>query len=435
MKIKSIFALLAFLLVFLPSFFSCQSDSPKESNGDKKEFRVRAFIDNPKETRAAIEYGYQDSIKEIFTWMDRTKDYGEDYVTLFNLSKFSEFHYSHNAPMMYLDNVDGKQAEFKYFSESSVHLEDDTEFFKIMQPGDIILAMVCMAHAGLANECAPEYDHVISYEALSCLYDQKIVENPTTASAMKHVHMMMHMYDVVKVDEKGEIPDLHFKHMCSIFRVTLQNKSGKNLFSGPSDIVFTAYSKDMSAFIYGFNYFSVAGNENDGFHLEENFKVTPPRHPLNPTKPAETVWLSHKTTHKINEKSADKIPLKDGETYEFYAVVTPRIGGPKFTPEVVDSLTIDVYDGVESGYYAYGNVDRYTITIPDFNRKIEAGKRYWFKLTATDKDVAVDVNEYDDNDNVIGTKKKMDHKLMFTSEWTDKYGNKNNNGEDTSTDE
>ncbi len=117
---------------------------------------------------------------------------------------------------------------------------------------------------------------------------------------------------------------MHFKHFNAIIRVTLQNKTGKPLFTKPSDIVFTTSSKDKSTFIFGFNYFSVVGDDDNGFHLEENFK----------TKSDQTTWLSNKTTLKINEKDSLKIPLKDGETYEFYAVVTPRIGRPEIPQEV-----------------------------------------------------------------------------------------------------
>ncbi len=423
MKTKLILVFLTFL-VFLPAMFSCESEEPQESNVPKKEFRIRAYIDNPENSRAAIEYGYQDSIKEVFTWLnEHNPDYDGDYLTLFNLSKFKEFHQSRHAPFMYLDKIVGKQAEFKYYRESSTHIPDDTEFFRIMEPGDSILAVVCEAHAAKLADCDSTYSNVFSYQASSHLYDQKIVENPTTATALKHVHMMMRMYDVVKVDENKEIPDLHFKHFSSIFRVTLQNQTGKPLFNQISEIVFTASSDERRTFIYGFNYFSVVGNETAGFHLEENFKETPKRHPLNPTKPDTTVVLTHKVNHQINYIGDIKKPLDNGETYEFYAVVTPRIGNPQITPEVVDSLTIDVFNGgAESGYYINHNIDRYTITIKDFNRPIEPGKRYWFKLTATNDTVKVKTNIYDDNtDNVTGTTYLDAYKLMFTSEWEDMH--------------
>ncbi len=443
-KVKTFIKSSLALLALLPALFSCQSEAPQESKADKKEFTVRAYIDTPEDTRAAIEYGYGynegDENKEIFTWVNNGRD--RDYITLFNLSKFSDFHQTYKAPLMYVKTIKGKQAEFAFDPEDDAESSNNALFQENMEPGDTILAVVCEAHAAKLADCDPVYSNVISYEAASQLYDQKIVKNPTTENAMRHVHMMMHLYDVVIVDENGNIPDLHFKHMSSIFRVTLQNKTGKPLFSNISEIIFTAHSTDMSAFIYGFNYFAVVGNENGGFHLEENFKLTPPRHPLNPTKPAKTIVLSHKTKQQINYISADKIPLDNGETYEFYAVVTPRIGSQKFTPEVVDSLTIDVFsNGAESGYYEYydtpekGKPDRYTITIDNFNRKIEPGKRYWFKLTATNDSVKVKTNVYDGQDKVTDTKEMDAFKLVFTSQYKDPEDNKDDNGENTSPDE
>ncbi len=428
------------MLAFMPALFSCQSEAPQESKADKKEFRVRAYIDTPEDTRAAIEYAHQDSTKEVFTWLKAGSDYDRDYITLFNLSKFSKYHQSKIAPVMFLDKIIGKRAEFVFDPENDEESSNIQLFQELMEPGDSILAVVCEAHSAKLEDCDSVYSNVISYQAGSYLYDQKIVEKPTTGTAMKHVHMMMRMYDVVKVDDKGNIPDFHFKHFSSIFRVTLQNKTGKPLFSNVSEMVFTAYSKSMTAFIYGFNYFAVVGNENGGFHLEENFKETPKRHPLNPTKPDTTVVHSHKAVHKINEKSALKLPLNAGQTYEFYAVVTPRIGGPKFTPEVVDSLTIDVFNGgAESAYYSTDpNIrtpDRYTITIDNFNRKIEPGKRYWFNLTATNESMKVMINVYDNNDKVIDKKEMDAFKLVFTSQYKDPEENKDNNGEDTSPDE
>ncbi len=426
------------MLALLPALFSCQSEAPQESKVDTNEFRIKAYIDTPEDTRAAIEYAYQDSTKEIFTWLGAyNKDslnYGEDYITLFNISKFSEFHQSKKAPFMYLDNIIGKQAEFVFAPEDAEESTNIALFQNLIEPGDSILAVVCEAHAAKLADCDSTYSNVFSYQASSHLYDQKIVENPTTATALKHVHMMMRMYDVVKVDENKEIPDLHFKHFSSIFRVTLQNQTGKPLFNQISEIVFTASSGERRTFIYGFNYFSVVGDENGGFHLEENFKETEKRHPLNPTKPDTTVVVTHKAVHQINKINGKT--LNNGEKYEFYSVVTPRIGGPKYSPEVVDSLTIDVYNGgAESGYYEGYNVERYTITIDNFNRKIEPGKRYWFKLTATDVKEKFKVDIYDTNDpnKVTGTTEMDAYKLVFTSQYKDPEENKDNNGEDTST--
>lgn len=422
MKTKSILTLLA----LLPVLFSCQSEAlevAQEGSDTKKEFRIRAYIDSPAESRAAIVYDNDDKEREIFTWLKSCSSYDGDYLTLFNLTKFSEYHLRHNAPFMFIDTIRGKQAGFHFDPESAQDIANEELFRNLMEPGDIILAVVSEAHAVDFSEdlenFKPGTTNVISYQAGSYLYDQKIVENPTTETAMKHVHMMMHLYDVVKVDENGNVPDLHFKHLSSIFRVTLHNKTGKPMFSSPSEIVFTTDAKKSavsSPIVYGFNYFSVDGNESDGFYLKENFRGTPKRHPLNPTKPDTTVMLIHKAVHKINEKGGRT--LNDGEKYDFYAVVTPRIGSPEIQPDTIKKLIIDVFsNGVESGYYANYDVDRYTITIDNFNSVIEPGKRYWFNLTATDEKIEVDVNEYDDNDNVTSTTKKDAYKLVFTSQY------------------
>ncbi len=100
-------------------------------------------------------------------------------------------------------------------------------------------------------------------------------------------------------------------------------------------------------------------------------------------------------------------------------MTTPRIGRPEIPQEVIEKFTIDVYDGVESGFYAgYENTSKYTITIDDFNRAIEPGKRYWFKLTAcNEKDGEEEVDDRSEGDNT-GKKKQADvYKLMLTSKW------------------
>lgn len=110
------------------------------------------------------------------------------------------------------------------------------------------------------------------------------------------------------------------------------------------------------------------------------------------------IFVTDKVTHKINEKSQPD-SLRNGQTYELYAIVPPRIGakpnsGEKFKG---DKFIITLYDGVESGYGVYDDVEKYQITIPNFNTEIEPGKRYWFKLTACKED--------------------GEAKLMFTSQW------------------
>ncbi len=400
MKIKSI----ALTIPMAITLWSCQSESPQEIQSPKNVLSVKASLPGSDNTRAIIKYGdYEDSSREELIWVKDilVEDHKEsDYIKLFNISRFEETHYKKETPCLDIVDISGKTAKF----ESVTRYPD----FPV-KAGDVLLAVQGFADPTNLNEVAEGSSNVISYQASSTLYDQKIVENPTSYTALPHMYCMQHMYDIVKVEEDDKIPDLHFKHFNAIIRVTLQNKTGKPLFTKPSDIVFTTSSKDKSTFIFGFNYFSVVGDDDNGFHLEENFK----------TKSDQTTWLSNKTTLKINEKDSLKIPLKDGETYEFYAVTTPRIGRPEIPQEVIEKFTIDVYDGVESGFYAgYENTSKYTITIDDFNRAIEPGKRYWFKLTAcNEKDGEEEVDDRSEGDNT-GKKKQADvYKLMLTSKW------------------
>ncbi len=391
MKIKTI----ALTIPMALTLWSCQSESPLEIQTPKKVLSVKGSLPGSDNTRAIINYGdYEDSSREELIWVKDilVEDHKEsDYIKLFNISRFEETHYKMETPYLEISDISGKTATF----ESLTEYPD----FPV-KAGDVLLAVQGIANPANLNYVAAGSSNIISYQASSSLYDQKIVENPTSYTALPHMYFMQHMYDIVKVEEDDIIPDLHFKHMNAIFRVTLQNKTGKPLFTKPSDIVFTTSSEDKSTFIFGYNYFSVVGYEENGFHLEENFK----------TQNEETTWLSNKATHKINEKNVEKIPLYDGDAYEFYAVVTPRIGRPEIPQEVIEKFTIDVYDGVESGFYeGYEDTSKYTITIEDFNRAIEPGKRYWFRLTAC--------NEIDGTEEVKDQKQAPVYKLMLTSKW------------------
>ncbi len=426
MKIKTI----AITIPMVMTLWSCQSDSPQENQSSKKVLSVKASLPDSDATRAIIKYGdYEDPSREELLWVQELqyKDRNEsDYIKLFNITRFSETHYDKKiTPYLYLTDISGKTATFESLKNSEY-----SEF--PVKAGDILLAVQGFADPANKKDVAEGSTNVISYEAASSLYDQKIVNDPTSFTALSHMYFMLHMYDIVKVEEDDVIPDLHFKHFNAIIRVTLQNKTGQPLFTGPSDMVFTTSSNDMTAFIYGFNYFSVVGNESDGYYLQENFKTDPPKHPLNPIDPPKTTVLSHKTTHKINYMGGNNLPLNNGETYEFYAVVTPRIGQRIGNTETIDKLTIDVFNnGAESSYYstdaAITKPDRYTITIDNFNTKIEPGKRYWFNLTATDEAITVETNVYDDQDKVKGTKEMDAYKLVFTSLYKDPEENKNDN--------
>lgn len=410
MNIKTIL----FSLLMLVTLSACQTETPETIPSSVPRLRIRGSLPESDATRGLIEYGSKDKEKELFKWYlgdENKKD--ADYIYLFNITKFEALHQHYSAPYFEIDKIDGGNAEFEMEENA-----DSRNFIANMKSGDILLATVGISAAAELESVEKALGNVISYHAGSILYDQVLVENPKeNILALRHLHMMMHLYDIVKVEEDGKVPDLHFKHLNAIFRITLNNQTGKDLFDKTSDIVFSYPTGEGGPFIYGFSYFSVAGNDENGYYLVENFKK-----PTSLSPGESTVFTSNSATHKVNGISALKpiVSLKDGETYEFYAVVSPRIGydlrGEKFT--------IDIFNGVESDFYV-GNEgsEKYTITIDNFNLPIEPGKRYWFNLTATDiviDEVIVDATNSD------GEKKKMPvKKLMLTSE----YPGKNQNGE------
>ncbi len=386
MKLKTIFAAAA----MLPVLWACQSDAPQEIATPGRVFTVKASLPDPTASRAVITYGNQDEDRETFEWYMK-----DEWITVFNLTKFSEFHLHYNAPLLKIDSIDGIKATFALDPDTEEERITGEKFLSMMEPGDIIFAILGAAGSNdLAD--ASGSDNLISYFAGSHLYDQSITEDPTKPSALYFMHQMIRMYDIAKVGEDKQLPELHFKHLSAIMRVTLRNETGGPLFTKPSDLVFEYNTGADCCFIYGYSKISVEGNETDGFYLKENFKAPEERHPLNPTPPDTTTYLVNKVTHKINEMN-QKTTLANGDTYELYAVVAPRIGYALSG----DSLNIHLYDGVESGYGKYDDCFKYSITIKDFNIPIEAGKRYWFNLTA--------VKEENEGETVT--------KLMFTSEW------------------
>ncbi len=398
MKITTIITALPLLLIL----FSCQSEVSQEDFVPETVLTVTASLPSGNDTRALISYGNDDKNREVFQWSDDERD--RDCITLFNISKFKEFHLTYTAPLLFIGKIDGIKAEFNLKPDNDDEKAAGEEFYRIMEPGDVIFAILRSAGScDLAD--AQGADNLISYFAGSTFFDQKIVENPTTTTALRHVNQMMRMYDIVTVEEKGKLPELQFKHLSAIMRVSLRNETGGPLFTKPSDLTFDYPTGNEGTFVYGFSKISVEGNETEGYHLKENFKNVVDRHPLNPTPPDSIVVYSSKATHKVNEMS-QTYTLADGDTYELYAVVAPRIGKTL----TGDSFTISLYDGVESGFGKYDDCKRYSITINNFNIPIEAGKRYWFSLTAVKEDDG-------------------ETKLMFTSEWKALHPEKEENQE------
>ncbi len=352
------------MLPLLAALGACQSEAPQVEKTHYPGITVKATLPGPSESRAVVEYGCQDDDREIFTWLDGNS-YDGDNITLFNITRFTDYHQQETAPMLWLDKVDGLKAQFVFDPETDAEQEAWDKFRALMQPGDVILAVLGTASSVNISD-AQGLPNLISFSAQSSLYDQKIVKNPTTATALRHVHKMMRMYDIVKVDDDGELPELYFKHLSAMFRVSLRNRTGRPLFTGNTEFTFILHPKtDGNAFIYGFNRLSVVGDDTQGYSLVQNFL-------------REEGFVTNEVSHFVNSIGGE--PLEDGEDYEFYAVVYPYLGHEP----VGDAFTIELYTGVKSGYGVYDNVKKYSITLDHFDRPVEAGLRYWFNLTAMD---------------------------------------------------
>lgn len=326
-----------------------------------------------------------------------------DYIALFNISRFREVHLYVNTEdkesgtrILYLD-IDPAKTNGKY-AEFQTALESDETF--PVHKGDVFFAILGEAHPANVDEASVKLDNLISYVAIynDLRAGQTLKADPyNDSSALNNLRELIRVYDIVTVEEEGVIPELHFKHLSAIMRVTLRNETGEPLIKNTSELVFSYPTGDDCAFIFGFSYISVDKNENGEYYLLENFKAPEKRHPLNPTPPAETTTHTYEASLKIN---ASEVLLEQGETYDFYVVAAPRIG----ELPIGNELTIDLYNNViKSGYENSISEDgeKYSITIDNFNRAIEPGKRYWFNLTAVKEEVDG----------------KVETKLMFTNEW------------------
>ena len=58
---------------------------------------------------------------------------------------------------------------------------------------------------------------------------QYIVGNPDDAS-LSYMKANLKMYDIVTAVEDGKIPDLHFRHLSAIMRVSLRNETGMYIY-------------------------------------------------------------------------------------------------------------------------------------------------------------------------------------------------------------
>ena len=361
-------------VMLLPLLLACQSEPMQDNGGTdvnlpKHKLRVTASIPSSDNTRAHITYGNQDEERELFKW-----DVKEE-ICIINLNKLDKY-------------VQGIQMEVVEVSEDGhtaiLESETFTENEFAIEKGDVLWVI-----SGQVNR----YGYKEDPNALKSpvIYDERgifnigvgteankpqyIEKNPTDAS-LEYMKDNIRYYDIVTATEDGKVPDLHIKHMSSIFRVTLRNETGEDIYPTKIEMEFPGIEGGKPFFNTSF-YCSVVGDAASGFKLKSYEDDVFFNGSLPYTDHIGTTINGKEGTNDAGEK------ILNGESYDLYIATIPRIGG------VIKANSIKI-----SLIASHLTDTPYTITIPGFTPEIEPGMRYWFKLTAT-----------------------PEHTLMLSSQW------------------
>ena len=378
---------------------ACQSEVPQEISAPTNSLMVKASFPGSNDTRTQITYGNPDKTQEIFSWTEG------DEIFLYNMSRINE--YPDEACFKIQPNF-GRSANFVFSPGADGHAKE----FKVFD-GDILLAL----YGGDTNRVKykkndkdtiayPDERNIVRIGVgTEANYPQYILTDPDDSS-MSYMQDNLKMYDIVTVVKNDEIPDLSFKHLSAILRISLQNKTGHDIY--PTKLEFRYPTKSPTAlegdgvnrnpsFFNTSLYCSVETNEN----CDQYLKVYDTDDFFTSQSKPYTENISTTINGKdVTSDAGDSI--KNGESYELYLSTIPRIGNDSYG----EKFSIDLIQNHDTN-------NPYSITIDKFNKVIEAGKRYWFNLTA--------VEEQD------GTRK-----LMLTSDWLEQQKNQNaNEGDQT----
>lgn len=381
-------------LIMLPFLCGCEADLPQEPKVEQIPI-IKASLPEMPNSRTQVAYGTKDREKgEIFLWNEG------DEIFLYNLSNFQD----NPTEIIYTTSkIEGKNAEFiprNDFTNKPLHIKS----------GDLIVAFCGETYRKYAN--GPTFDSRNIFTmgvGTEANYPQIIVNDPDD-SALSHMQGNLKMYALERAVENGKVPDLHFQHLSAMMRITLHNKSGHSLY--PTKLEFEY--PGTSSFFNTTMYLSVVKESDEEIEVE--------------SKNGSTTWsdcpsvlsgynlrvyggydfYTSSEGNQYTDKIGTTINAKDnttdtGETipndsiYELYLSTVPRLGNDRKG----DKLIID--------FIVKHDTDHpYSITIENFDVPIEAGKRYWFDLTAT-----------------------PDTTLMLTSEWKALQESKNNGGAGT----
>lgn len=333
------------------------SDAPVDHTSSKRIFTLKASLPATPESRAQVAYDNKNEDYEIFLWNTG------DFITIFNLTRLSE---CPDGIEFDLVNIDGNIAEFESLPTDRLNI----------QVGDTILASFYETKRVQNVDGSYDERNIFTLDmGTEGNKPQYIVEHPDD-SALESMKDNLRMYDVVVAEKDGEIPDVHFTHLSAIIRVSMRNASGHDIY--PTQISLDYPSVSGNEFFFNTElYYGIVGNDSGGFGLKvyddgELYSGSKPY-----TSSISTTINGKNGTVDVGES------IHDGETYELYITTVPRIGNT----ERGNGLTIKLIENHDTD-------NPYSITIDGFDAIIEAGARYWFKLTAT-----------------------PDRTLMFSSKW------------------
>lgn len=367
MEIRKLRRLLPFLLILL---YACQSEEPQEKTEPARVYTVKAALPGNESSRAHITYGNLDIDKELFRWdnIEITGAKKNDYIAVYDISKIKS----------YLDDVqldviqiDGRTAIFETLQSvpSGFKIEAGDTLFVNYFDTDII------HYSDGSVDPRKIFEIVVGTEANKPQY---IVANPT--DSMQYMQFNLKMYDIVVATEDEKIPDLHFRPLSAIIRITLRNETDKYLYPTKLECSYP----ETQSFFNTTLYCSVDPDPTNISGLKvytekEFFKGSDPY----------TDNIGTTINGKIGTKDAgDSIP--PGKTYNLYMSTVPRIGNK----QKGDKFSISLITNHDTNH-------PYTITIDGFDTAIEAGQRYWFNLTAVEEDTI--------------------RKLVYTKEWLDQH--------------
>lgn len=345
---------------------SCQTETPLDSVKHYPILTFNASLPTSDNTRAHITYGNTDRNKEIFKW-DK-----EDELFIYNMSKFNEYP---DAACFITYSPGDISATFEYdYDEVAGH----TAHIKVSQ-GDTLLVVYGETERTKIIDAngvtIPDPRNIVRLNAgTENNLPQSIEADPFDDTTMKFMRANLKMYDIVTATEDDVIPDIHFRHLSAILRFSIRNETGDVIYPTKLEFLYPETKSFLNTNIYCS--LNPEAKDGSGFDLYDEFHK-------------ETEVFTDGIGTTINKKigTADAGgSLANGSTYDLYLCPTPRIGNTQTGKQVTISLTQE-----------HDTNRPYTITIDNFDRIIEPGKRYWFHLTAVEED--------------------GQRKLLLTSEW------------------